>query len=115
MAEMSGGHGYPLGCQVGGVAVVVPVAGLRVPEQVGRLDEAQHLFEHARDLLGQPQGAEYGRTLHLLGELRHTRGGDAGSRRRAAQLDDGPRRRPPGHGRDHADPGRCPAPDRPRR
>ncbi|MET8454651.1 tetratricopeptide repeat protein [Streptomyces sp. NPDC005209] len=29
--------------------------------------------------MSKPQDAEYGRTLHLLGELRHTRGDDAGA------------------------------------
>ncbi|MEU6114540.1 tetratricopeptide repeat protein [Streptomyces sp. NPDC047117] len=59
-------------------AVTVRNLGL-VAQQEGRLDEAQNLFEHARDLLGQPPDAEYGRTLHLLGELRRTRGDDAGA------------------------------------
>ncbi|MFE2699459.1 tetratricopeptide repeat protein [Streptomyces mirabilis] len=59
-------------------AVTVRNLGL-VAQREGRLDEAQNLFEHARDLLGQPQDAEYGRTLHLLGELRQTRGDDTGA------------------------------------
>ncbi|MFE1459476.1 tetratricopeptide repeat protein [Streptomyces nigra] len=59
-------------------AMTVRNLGL-VAQRSGRLDEAQNLFEHARDLLGKPQDAEYGRTLHLLGELRHTRGDDAGA------------------------------------
>ncbi|MFE0512458.1 tetratricopeptide repeat protein, partial [Streptomyces sp. NPDC058964] len=59
-------------------AVTVRNLGL-VAQQEGRLDEAQNLFEHARDLLSTPQDAEYGRTLHLLGELRHTRGDDTGA------------------------------------
>ncbi|MEV7004114.1 tetratricopeptide repeat protein [Streptomyces sp. NPDC093982] len=59
-------------------AVTVRNLGL-VAQREGRLDEAQNLFEHARDLLGKPQDGEYGRTLHLLGELRHMRGDDAGA------------------------------------
>jgi tetratricopeptide (TPR) repeat protein len=59
-------------------AVTVRNLGL-VAQREGRLDEAQNLFEHSRDLLSQPQDAEYGRTLHLLGELRQTRGDDAGA------------------------------------
>lgn len=59
-------------------AVTVRNLGL-VAQREGRLDEAQELFEQARDLLGQPQVAEYGRTLHLLGELRHARGDGAGA------------------------------------
>ncbi|MEU5324345.1 tetratricopeptide repeat protein [Streptomyces sp. NPDC021056] len=59
-------------------AVTVRNLGL-VAQREGRLDEAQNLLEHARDLLGQQQDAEYGRTLHLLGELRQTRGDGAGA------------------------------------
>jgi tetratricopeptide (TPR) repeat protein len=63
-------------------AVTLRNIGL-VEQREGRLDKAQNLFEHARDLLGKPQDPEYCRTLHLLGELRHTRGDDA---RAAADL-----------------------------
>ncbi|MDG5808899.1 tetratricopeptide repeat protein [Streptomyces ossamyceticus] len=59
-------------------AVTLRNLGL-VAQREGRLDEAQNLLEHARDLLGQQQGPEYGRTLHLLGELRQTRGDDTGA------------------------------------
>ncbi|MFG3480282.1 tetratricopeptide repeat protein [Streptomyces sp. NPDC047980] len=59
-------------------AVTIRNLGL-VAQREGRLDKAQHLFEHARNLLSKTQNAEYGRTLHLLGELRHTRGDHAGA------------------------------------
>lgn len=59
-------------------AVTVRNLGL-VAQWEGRLDEAQHSFEYARDLLAQPQSTEYSRTLHLLGELRRARGDEAGA------------------------------------
>ncbi|MER7496365.1 tetratricopeptide repeat protein [Streptomyces pharetrae] len=59
-------------------AVTVRNLGL-VAQQEDRLDEAQNLFEHARDLLSKSQDPEYGRTLHMLGELRQTRGDGAGA------------------------------------